>query len=1257
MRQLYSFIILIFISLGVFAQCPSPDFNVNTANACSGSPITITNTTLGNNLIYNWDFCAGDLVSGSPTISNIATLPTIQNNKFTIIQDNGNWYGFVCSFVNGNIIRLDFGNSLDNLPTLDTVNVSIGHIDGIDMINIGGHWYGFVGGIDDSDIHRLDFGSITNNNPTDTVIAINIHIPISVALVKDSGNYFALITNFDNSTVTELSFGNNIANNTPVVSTISSGLFSTTWGLAATKFCNVFIALVTNQDGNSVTRLAFSSGLNAAPVISNVGISTTSNPKGIDFVKDGCNIYAFYNTFLGNSYKLDFGSDINSVPTNSVIGGSSFNSDPRDLKVISDSSIIRMFGCNWGSNNFVKYDFTNNCSANISIYIGAAPPPVTYSSPGTYIISLTATDTLTGYSNSFCQTIIVNLAAPSTGFIIPPVCSTLPVVFQDTTTDSTVVTAWWWNFGDGGTSSTKNTTHVYLADGTYIVTHVVALNGCTDTVFHTVVFKDEPIASFTVSHTCNGDSTVFLNQSTCYDNMTFLWDFGDFTTSTFQNPMHLYGSTGTYNVTLTVTSDSGCINSITIPVTISAPSNSVISFTPTTICGNAPVNFTDTYSNAPSSYLWSFGDLTTSVLSSPSHSYSSPGTYNIQLIATTGTSCIDTAYDSVVVGPGPTVSFTWDSVCVGSTMQLIDVSSTLSDTIIGYKWIFPDSTISLAKDTNHIFTICGSNIVVHIDSTNQGCIGIDTQLVYVFCPPDAAFSFTGLCSNSPTNFTDATTTDTLSSIISWHWDFGDGNQSSFQNPTHIYTSPGVYLVTLTVASNHGCVSSITDSVFIQYTGPIALFNTTPATICLGTPVQFNNYSQGIIQLCTWNFGDGSSLSNLCDPTHLYPSPGIDTVVLSVITTNGCTSYDSVPIIIHPVPITHFTNTTPCVNFPIQFVDSGYVPNNLDSIAWSSWTFDTNHFTFGDTAYYTFTTTGIHYVILSDSTWGGCSSTDSVALNIQSAPTASFTFSPLNGFPPLGVTFSNSSTGGDSYLWYFGDGDSSIFFNPFHTYYSDTVCDTIKLFVTNTTTGCKSLYTDSICLNHNVLDIAVNSVIATPNGNVLNVSAVIQNKGSIIIYNYELEVNVDGNKIIIPMQKTLIPEGISIDTFSQAFAINPYNPPPYVCVTAKNPNGISPDNNPSNDEQCASLLPDFQVFNIYPNPTQNTIYVESILPIDGEIKITLYDVLGQPVGILYDGQALKGFNKFEFSTSVFAKGEYFLTVEFGNKRIVNKLTKI
>jgi len=1255
MKQIYILCLLIFFSVEIIAQCPNPGFTINPSIICAGSPITFTDTTSGNNLIYSWDFSAGDLID-TPTFDNFALTGNAYADGFSIIYDDAtdSIFGFASDYTNGTLTRLTFGNNIDSLtPGQLTFGISLNHAYGSDFIRVNGKWYGFICSFG-SLIYRLDFDSSLNNIPMLTTLnpggLVN---SASIVIREENGNYYGFVADYG-SNIIRLDFGSLITN-IPVSNNLAIGGLNAPTYLTIKKFCDTWVGLIGNWNSGELTQINFATALTSTITPVSLGFLGSNSATGVDMIEENCNIYGFA-TYDGDAimHKLSYGTAITNSPAISSIAGT--NIHPRALKCINVNSRYRIFSPINGPNSLDRWAFPNNSGSNYDTSTVFSPNNIVYSIPGTYNISLTATDTTTGANSSFCQTIVVNPDAPSIGFIIPPSCSTLPVLFQDTTADSTIVTSWWWNFGDGGTSTAKDTTHTYLTDGTYTVTHVITINGgCTDTIVHTVVFKDEPIAMFNVTNTCVGQTVTFQNLSTCYDNMTYHWDFGDLSTSTFQNPTHSYGSAGTYNVTLVVTSDSGCVDSIIIPVTISNPSQSIISYTPPNICGSIAVNFTDTYVNPPTSYLWSFGDSFTSILTSPSHSYSTPGTYFVKLIATTGTSCIDSAFDTIAVGPGPMVSFTWDSVCVGTPVQLLDNSTTLSDTIVGYKWIFPDSSFSFTMDASFSFTTCGNNMVIHIDSTNIGCIGKDTQFVYVYCAPQVAFNYVGLCSNTLTNFTDASTSDSLSSITTWHWDFGDGNQSSLQNPTNVYINPGPYLVTLTVTNNHGCISSITDTVNILFTGPLALFNTTPALICLGTTVQFNNYSQGTIQTYLWNFGDGSSLSTLENPTHLYLNPGVDTVILTISSTNGgCISYDSIPIIIHPLPIAHFTNTTACVNYPIQFVDSGYVVNNLDSIFWSSWIFDTAY-NFGDTAYYTFTTTGNHIVSLTESTFGGCSATIIDTLNILPSPISSFTFSPINGAPPLNVDFTNTSSGGNTYLWYFGDGDSSNFFDPVHIYV-DTLCDTIKLFVTDTLTGCKGLFTDTICLDHNILDIAVDTVIATPNGDVLNVSAIIQNKGSEIIYYYDLTVNVAGNIVLVHLNDTLNPFGTSFYTFNQAFAVNPHNPPPYVCVTAKNPNGISPDNNPANDEQCASLLPDFQVFNIYPNPTLNTFTLETIVPYTNEIKISMYDAIGKLVTIFYDGPAVIGFNKFEFDTSPYANGVYLLSVEYQNKIIVNKLIK-
>lgn len=139
----------------------------------------------------------------------------------------------------------------------------------------------------------------------------------------------------------------------------------------------------------------------------------------------------------------------------------------------------------------------------------------------------------------------------------------------------------------------------------------------------------------------------------------------------------------------------------------------------------------------------------------------------------------------------------------------------------------------------------------------------------VACLPVGAAQFTDLSSV------------TGGTITGWNWNFGDAGTSNVQNPLHNYTIPGPFTVSLTVTSNKGCTNTRTQQLTSVYAEPVAAFNSLPE-VCIGSLIGFSDASTAagsIVNGWTWDFGDGSPLSNLQNPTHSYTTAGTYTVSL------------------------------------------------------------------------------------------------------------------------------------------------------------------------------------------------------------------------------------------------------------------------------------------------------------------------------------------------------------------------------------------
>ena len=288
------------------------------------------------------------------------------------------------------------------------------------------------------------------------------------------------------------------------------------------------------------------------------------------------------------------------------------------------------------------WDFGDPASGSVNNTSSLQNPSHTYNTDGTYTVTLTATNV--GGSNSITQSAYITVATPPTAnFTATPTSglAPLPVQFNDTSTNNP--TAWSWDFGDSATSLDQNPSHTYTADGTYTVT-LTATNGVgSDPEVKTgyIVVGAVPTADFSGSP-LSGDAGQAVQFTDLSSNtpVSWLWDFGDSSSSTTQSPLHTYAADGRYTVKLTATNAAGSntmtkVNYVTIGVVPTASFDA----TPTSGTAPVPVAFTDTSSGNPTSWLWNFGDpgsgsANTSVLRNPSHTYTGGGNFTVSLTAT-----------------------------------------------------------------------------------------------------------------------------------------------------------------------------------------------------------------------------------------------------------------------------------------------------------------------------------------------------------------------------------------------------------------------------------------------------------------------------------------------------------------------------------------------------------------------------------------------------------------------------------------------
>lgn len=408
-----------------------------------------------------------------------------------------------------------------------------------------------------------------------------------------------------------------------------------------------------------------------------------------------------------------------------------------------------------------------------------------------------------------------------------------------------------------------------------------------------------PVAAFTATPTLGGKPLTVQFTSNSTGSITgYLWDFGDGTTSTAQNPSHEYGQVGVYPVTLTTTGPSGddiLRKEAYIQVT-NAAVPPIAAFSANQRQGVAPltVAFTNSSTGSITGYLWDFGDSKTSTQTSPSHTYTSPGTYTVKLTASgPGGSDAETksAYVVVteaVVEPAAPVAMFSATPLQGTAPLSVKFSDASTGTINTRLWDFGDDSTSTQSSPSHTYTQPGT-YTVKLTVGGPGGEDVETKSALIVVtaptggvePPVAAFTAEPLQGTAPlrVEFSDAST----SSITVRNWDFGDGNGSTVTNPVYTYTVPGTYTVTLTV-SGPGGDDTETKTNYVQVEASpgdvTARFRVSATQGEAPLTVQFTDESDGEVLSWAWEFGS-AGISDEQDPRFTFTAAGIYEVKLTV----------------------------------------------------------------------------------------------------------------------------------------------------------------------------------------------------------------------------------------------------------------------------------------------------------------------------------------------------------------------------------------
>ena len=627
------------------------------------------------------------------------------------------------------------------------------------------------------------------------------------------------------------------------------------------------------------------------------------------------------------------------------------------------------------------------------------------------------------------------------------ICSSRIITFSNNSvpndTGNVNIMSFYWDFGNGKSSLNRDEIVSFISSRTQDTLYTIKLvayseHGCADTSTQILTVHPKPIDSFSVipSNGCYNFPVQFLNNT--INGQKYYWDFGDGTSDTTKNAVHVYSNTTYapvyyYPKMVSVSAD-GCIGD-TVTKTIEVRPKPFADFIVAPDSGCSPLRVQClNMSIAATSYLWNFGDGTTSTQINPVHYFYLDTTYTITLVSISQWGCTDTISKKIKVKTFPIgiVNANNSAGCTPLAVQFTNVSSGA----VRYEWYFGDGYSDTATNPQHLFSnLINTNTVypvLMIAYNSFGCADSARYPITVYPKPKANFIFSQpiLCGNSRFKFTDVSINGST-----YLWKFSDGTTDTAKNPVHDFVpaqfTDSVYTVTLIVTSVYGCKDTLTKIVIV----PVlvhAKLNAFPKIGCAPLTVNFTDSSKNAVSLL-WYFGDGFASSQK-NPIHTYIAPGKYTVMQVAIGFNGCIDTIRYLNLIEAIEVPRASFIANPLQQALPASTVSFINTSVFSVPVTyKWSFGDGGTSTNKDDSHSYADTGTYRVMLII-TNGSC--TDSAVQFIKITPyipVASFQVNTNSGCVPLSVTFTNTSTNGINYFWEFGDGNTSSLKSPTHIY--------------------------------------------------------------------------------------------------------------------------------------------------------------------------------------------------------------------------------
>ncbi len=495
-------------------------------SVCVGQSITAENITIGGSSFY-WNFCSGNL-SNTPMGENLGNVGNLNSPVYSsIIKDGTNYFAFITNLTDGSISRLEFGNSLANTP----FGINLGNfgvlrrVEGIQIKKdkTSGNWYGLIACFSSNYLARLNFGNSLQNIPSAENLGNIGNLMESTHTLytfEEGNNWYTIVGNYSSSRLTRLNFGNSLGNSPTAEDLGNVGQLNGPVGFYPILDNGNWFLYVANQLGNSISRLDFGNSLTNKPTgvnLGNIG-SALNAPRSIVIIRDCGTVFGFVINELSNDVvRITFPNGLTSQPSGESLGNIATFDFPHHIsQLFRDGDFIYSLITNVNNNTLSRLTFKGCANPSLPSSALKDAPSIKYDTPGTYNISLIVDDGLPTQT-VFCKQILVGAPVISIEPASLEICEGSPK-----TLTAKGATTYLWSPTIGLSSISTAVVEANPSETTTYTVKGSVDQGCSST--KTIVVKVNPKPNISINpssgNICSGSS---INLTATGNANSYLW--------------------------------------------------------------------------------------------------------------------------------------------------------------------------------------------------------------------------------------------------------------------------------------------------------------------------------------------------------------------------------------------------------------------------------------------------------------------------------------------------------------------------------------------------------------------------------------------------------------------------------------------------------------------------------------------------------------------------------------------------------------